>query len=180
MPLSPDEYTEEIFVFKSHSRGEQTRDELRTTTLNFDSQKTELRDIRTPDPPSPLTSQLERSDFRPVSLRFTVARSNNQRTTSTVDPLTVSEPENHSNNISIQTLTIGKPKLSINNSTVEAIAVEDDEITTAPVFTQNADTRIEQKVLRNNKIMRRKNICKCKTCSIEIDGTAAVIVLLLQ
>lgn len=76
-----------------------------------------------------------------------MARSKNQRITSTVRSVTVPEPQNHSKNFPVQTLTVAKPKCSSNTSTVDAIAIEEDEITSAAMFKQNAAIIIKQEAL---------------------------------
>lgn len=159
---STDEYsTEEIAILKSPIRGDRTPDEPRTLTLNFDSQEMNVLEIRTPDPPSPLTYQLVGTDFRPISLPLTVARSENPDITSPVRPLTVLESEIPREEISVKPLTVPKTIISSRNTV--------NEITQVP--SENAAIRIEQKALRKNKAKRRKIILKCKTCYLEIKGT---------
>lgn len=127
-------------------------------------------DIRTPDPPSPLISQLVGSYFCPISLPHTVTKSKNQNIYSSVRPLTAREFES-ANHISHQRLTVDTPKISGKTSEVNSVSVEEEEITAILVFTQNATIRIEQEAIRKSKVKRRKVVFKCKTCSFNINGT---------
>lgn len=110
--------------------------------------------------------------FRFSSYQFTVYNSSlkNQHITSTVSPHTVRGIKSHSTCIAVQTLTVANPKISSNNTIVEAIAVKDGN-KPAPVFPKKTAIRIKQEDLRKNEIKFWKIIFKCKTCTIEIDGT---------